>query len=396
MEDAQSAKAAVRGTIADRPWGLTLAGLSAAGGTTRLSVRSDDKLYQITFDRGVVVDASSPLAVDAVIRIALTSHFINPGQVPEIKRCIAKAPALDELEVLGAAARLTRDQLRALRLRIIAQRAARTFAVERGEYDIEDCAPPAASDGGVDIGAVIYLGAHLNLSEERLALDLRQLGTRFVLRLEMVDELARFGFTDAERPIIDALLAGTTLPELEAIHREIDPRVAQAVLYTLASCDALILIESPPVAEVEDESTSGVPAALDVHSMVTARAEIPRSMIDSFRTGLMTTVRPNALAAHDVEVLIAQRTALLDRGVDHFTLLGIPIGATIEVVHAAYVELSRNLRPRRLAELGIPDDGFAAQRLLAQIGIAFTVLTDRVRRPEYIAALQSLRRQTRR
>ena len=95
----------------------------------------------------------------------------------------------------------------------------------------------------------------------------------------------------------------------------------------------------------------------------------------------------------DFRALIEERTALLDRGCDHFTLLGLPVGAPIEDVHGAYVELSRHLRPKRLAELAITDEGFAAQRLLAQLGIAFTVLTDRIRRPEYIASLQSARRQ---
>jgi hypothetical protein len=111
-------------------------------------------------------------------------------------------------------------------------------------------------------------------------------------------------------------------------------------------------------------------------------------MLDAFRTNRTTTVRPNALAAHEVAALIEERSALLDRGADHFTLLGLPLGAPIEDVHAAYVELSRHLRPGRLAELGIADEGFTAQRVLAQIGIAFTVLTDRILRPEYIAQLE--------
>ena len=390
MEDGD--QPTVRGSITDRPWGLTLAGLGAAGDAVRLSVSSEGKLYEIVFDRGMIVDATSPLPVDTLTRIALTGRFIQPAQVDGIKRSIAQMPGFDELAILAAAAGLTREQIVALRRRVLTQRAARTFALERGTYEVEACPAPPAAEVAVDVGAVIYAGARLNLPEQRLALDLRQLGARFVLRLEARDDIDRFGFGDAERPLVDALLAGTSLPEVEATNREIDPRTAQAVVYTLASCDALVLIESPPASTAGDEPASGVPVAVDVHSMTTARANVPRSMIDSFRTGLMTTVRPNALAAHDVKRLIAERTALLDRGADHFTLLGIPIGATIEVVHAAYVELSRNLRPRRLAELEIADEEFAAQRLLAQIGIAFTVLTDRARRPEYIATLQSLRR----
>ena len=115
-------------------------------------------------------------------------------------------------------------------------------------------------------------------------------------------------------------------------------------------------------------------------------------MLDTFRTNQTTLVRRNALAAHEVTALIEERTALLDRGADHFALLGVELGASIEDIHAAYVELQRHLSSNRLAELGISDESFAAQRLLAQIGIAFTVLTDRILRPEYIASLERTRR----
>jgi len=510
--DGMSAMPPARGTIADRPWGCTLGALGVAARTVQLTLRSDEKVYRIAFDRGVVIAASSPLAADAAVRIALTGHFITPALATDIKRRIAAAPSLDEVDVLAAAARLAPDQLRALRLRIVTQRAARTFSVDHGEYELEDRAPLPIAEGGIDVGSIIYTGVRMNLSEERLASDLRRLGTRFVLERGAADDLARFGFTRAEQPVIAALRRGTSLPELEVEHRDLDPRVAQSVIYALASCGALVPAEplgrpapaapapaaaraptprsllgravtqhgpplfsraptprppaisraptprppvisrvptpisplvsrasTPPVTQVrtsppprtpivarapsarprspalpppvpprtasppapvrtrtEDELPplpGGIPRPVDPHTQPTARAAVSRSMLDAFRTGKTTTVRPNALAAHEVVALIEQRTALLDRGADHFALLGVPVGAPIEDIHAAYVELSRHLRPKRLAELGIADEGFVAQRLLAQIGIAFTVLTDRIRRSEYMASLQSAQRQ---
>lgn len=417
--------ATVRGAVTDRPWGITLGALGVEARTVQLTLRAgEDKIYRIVFDRGVVVAASSPHPSDAVTRVALTSHQITPAQVNDVKRRILAAPSLDEVDVLAAAVRLTADQARALRIRLVTQRAARTFAIDRAEYEIEDREPFPVAEGGIDIRSVIYMGVRMNLSDERLAYDLRQLGTRFKLEAAAEDELSRFGFTRAERPILDALKLGTSLPELEAVNREIDPRAAQAVVYALACCGVLRQLAPPakrlelplpadppldpptpiPVAHDFEDSIAtrlakGTTLApppprptvpRDVHSMQTQ--PLPRAMIESFRTGKMTTIRPNALSAHEVEELIAQRTELLDVGADHFTLLGVSIGAPIEEIHAAYVELSRHLRPQRLTELGIQDEGFAAQRLLAQIGIAFTVLTDRVRRPEYMATLRSTRR----
>ena len=519
--DDGSAMQISRGAVSDRPWGVTLGALGEGARTVLLTLRSDEKVFRIVFDRGVVIAASSPVAADSIARVALTSQLFAPAQVDDVKRRLAAAPCSDEVAVIAEIAALSPEQARALRRRLVTQRAARTFSVERGEYELEARAPLPAGPGaeGVDVRAVIYTGARMNLSELRLALELRRLGTRFALKPGALDELSRYGFARTERPVLEALRRGTSLPELEANQRDLDPRVAQAVIYALASCDALMVAESlasgsgalppvvgrppapralpspaplarartavgapplrppaPPVLPAARLRPPGAPSRLQPrtapprprsHTLpqrgaprtvpprpltplplslrrpapvppispapraaspgarppavpppipprarplpprlplvaglargrpaVGVRAGDPgltplsRSMLDTFRTNRTTTVRPNALAAREVAALIEERTALLDRGADHFTLLGIAFGAPIEDVHAAYVELSRHLAPSRLAELGISDEGFAAQRLLAQIGIAYTVLTDRILRPEYMASLR--------
>src|SRR6185503_3864329 len=93
----------------------------------------------------------------------------------------------------------------------------------------------------VDHRHVIYLGVRTNLSEQRLIDDLRQLGSFFVLKPEAVDEVPRFGFDASAEPALEALKVGTSLPELEASHREIDPRTAQAIIYALVSCTACVI-----------------------------------------------------------------------------------------------------------------------------------------------------------
>jgi hypothetical protein len=433
----------VRGTIGETPWGWTLGALGMAERTAQVTLRSGDQVYRITFDRGLVVAASSPAAVDAITRIALTNHFIAKTQVNEIKRCLATAPTLDEIDVLAAAANFTPEQTRALRIRTLTQRAARTFAVDMGDFEIEDCAP-APTAITADIRAVIYMGARQNLREDRLRFGLRQFGSRFVLKPDAAATLDGYNFTREESPLLATLRSPTSFAELEANHREIDPRAVQAVVYALASCSALVELDlsSQPVPAVRRGSESGsgllemsvaqgtpqLDAKLDFDEVSqtdglafdgpltkaitslqreeveqierfeddaptiarTLSSGVPaddRALLDTFRTSRVTCVRPNALTAHEVVALVKELAAQLARGVDHFTLLGLPVGAPIEDIHAAYVEISRHLNKQRLAELGITDKSFVAAGVLAQVGIAFTVLTDRTRRNEYLATI---------
>jgi hypothetical protein len=471
------------------------------GRCAELVLRERDREFRIVFDRGLVVSAHSPLAADAIVRIALTNHTIAPSQVNDIKRRIAMSSAPDEIEVIASAIALTPDQIRALRIRVITQRAARTFAVEQGEYTIEEHEPlPVQAPAGADVRAVIYSGARMHLTDERMLRDLRRFGARYILREDRIPELARYGFGDPERPVLASLRAGTSLPELEALHRDFDPRTAQAIIYALAACDGLVtdpfagldaaflasqtgshrrapsqsgpITKSGPVSSrpgsqsgplfghgastmaagsgpkrnptpvampivtprralTNEESpfgedtfsedteptavplnpmdahaaeTRAVPMAMMVDPTTTETVRVSvskemlervaaghppsREMMEACRTGATTTVRPNALTRRETEQLIAERYTLVDAGADHFTLLGVEVGAPIEEVHAAYVELARHLKPARLIELGIIDDTYKAHAVLAQVGIAFTVLTDRLRRPEYIASLQ--------
>ncbi|HMG20983.1 MAG TPA: DUF4388 domain-containing protein, partial [Kofleriaceae bacterium] len=266
--------------MTDRPWGLTLGAIALRRHTGQLTVDSDGKRYCIAFDDGAIVAASSPVAADAIARIALTNHFITSTQVGDIARRLALAPDRDEVEVLADAIRFTPEQVVKLRHRLVAQRAARTFSIERGEFVLDDrIALPVFPGVTVDHRQVIYLGVRTNLAEQRLVDDLRQLGSYFVLKPEVVDELPRYGFEPAAHPVLEALKLGTSLPELEAAHRELDPRFAQAIIYALVSCTACVI---PP-------RTATPPAA---------RAQTPRNLTPRNVTPRHVTSRTTSRALH--------------------------------------------------------------------------------------------------
>jgi hypothetical protein len=460
------------GNVTDRPWGVTLAGLGLGARTGQIVVRaSDHKVYRVGFSHGIIVGATSPLAVDSVARIALTGHLVTSSQVNDIARRLASTPDRDEVSIVAEAAKLLPEQIDRLRRRVIVQRAARTFSIEAGAMEFEDAITvPVMPESEIDVRRVIYYGARLNLSEQRLTDDLRGFGSRFIMKANAHPTLARFDFTAAEYPIIEALDRGTSLPEIEAAHREIDPRTARAVIYALASCDAIARIDTDPIeiaartpTRPHEPTVSRTPTLRDPtmtrlptpreptvsrvptphHAPTMTRVPTPRepeisrtltpsepvmsrlptpraptlsrtptapavsrtatapalsrtatgpratgALTDGFTEARATTVRPNALTIREIKALITTRCALIDRGVDHFTLLGLALGAPVEAVRGAYLELARYLRPDKLVLLGITDEAFDAQRLFAQVGIAFTTLTDPVRRDEYLAALQ--------
>ena len=408
-----------RGSVTDQPWGAALASLGLGGRTGQLTVRSpDDKLFRIAFVQGALVGATSPLPGDTIGRIALTSQLATPTQVSEIARRIAAAPTRDEVTIVAEVAKLSPEQIDRLRRRMILQRAARTFVVDTGTVTFDEritiVAPP---HGEIDVRGVIYIGVRLHLSDQRLSDDVRRFGSRFVLKAEAHPVLARFLFTTVEYPVLEQLERGISLAELEMAHRELDPRTVRAVVYALASCGAIARLDSGPAsvparpfgspqasgrASTTNEPTvrrmpeltpsepmlAPAPALrAPVVPRAPAMGRMPRSTTDSF-TQETTTVRPKGLAPREVRALIAERCAQIDRGVDHFTLLGLPVGASVDAVRAAYVELARYLTPDGLDALGIPDEAFDAERLFAQIGIAFTTLTDPARRAEYMAKLQ--------
>ena len=225
-----------RGTVTDRPWGRTLAALGLRGVSGQLTVISDGKPYRIVLARGAVVAASSPLTSDAAVRVALTGHLISSTQVADIARKQAAAPQRDEIDVIAEQARLQPDQAMRLRRRVIAQRAARTFALAKGDFVVRDEVELSTVAGAeLDIRTVIFLGAKAMLSETRLNADLASYGGWFQIRTEAIEDLPQYGFGVDEHEILQALKQGAGIADMEKPGA--DSRLVRAVTYALVSCN---------------------------------------------------------------------------------------------------------------------------------------------------------------
>ncbi len=248
----------VRGLISDRPWGLTFGQFALRQVTGQLTVNaSDGKLYRVAFDHGSIVGATSPQPADSAIRVALTANLIMSSQVSRISRELIARPD-DDVRVVSSVCRLDPAQTLTLRRRAITQRAARTFSIEQGGFLFDDeITIPMTSDAAVDVRAVVYQGARMNLSELRLVNELRMLGSFFTLAETGTANADLFGLDPAERPILDELRERTSVAEIEARHRELDPRSVQSVIYALVACRDVTVIDDGAPARTTTQLAPG-------------------------------------------------------------------------------------------------------------------------------------------
>ncbi|MBL0218910.1 MAG: DnaJ domain-containing protein [Myxococcales bacterium] len=390
-----------RGTVLDRPWGRTLGALAIRGLTGQINVISDGKVYQVGFHGGAVCGAHSPLASDSAVRIALTGSLLSSTQVADIVRHQQANPQRDEIELIMELARLAPEQSMRLRRRSIAQRAARTFSLERADFVVEDHITVRFVPGSeLDIRSVIYLGARQFLSESRLNGELGQLGGWFQLKPELDEYLPQYGFGEAEQPVLEALSRGAGLAEIE--QPEIEQRMARAVVYALVSCGQCNVEAAPRAAARKAPTPRPVASTTSAPPRQrpgdTSRQPSPNRRADTEadppagRSKSTTQVPPRRVVAHtpqtaEVELLIRQRLALLDAGADHYALLGLPREATSAHIQKAYFALARQLHPDRLQAVGIVDDNREAQRLFAQVNTAFAVLGNDKKREAYTDVL---------
>lgn len=235
-----------RGTVADRPWGRTLSFVADRRFSGELITELDGRRYVVGFEAGAVVAAASPLATDAAVRVALTAGLVTSSQVAEINRQVAARPDLDEVDAVAAAAKLGPDQADRLRRRVIAHKAIRGFALDRGEFVLVDERSlefdPAHA---IDVRALIYLGARTHMTEQRLLQELARVGPGFQLRGEALASLPQYGFSEAEKPVLAALRAApVAVIELDEAAPQLDPRTVRAVAYALAVTNALDVAQS--------------------------------------------------------------------------------------------------------------------------------------------------------
>src|SRR5262245_39793747 len=109
---------------------------------------------------------------------------------------------------------------------------------------------------------------------------------------------------------------------------------------------------------------------------------VPPAMLARFeaRIGDQLADNPPTLdddaARQGVGSLVAQAG-----GADHYELLGVSVGATIDDITVAFTSLARQVHPSHAARLGLPEE--VLRLVFEQATNAYLVLSDPVRRKQY-------------
>jgi hypothetical protein len=129
------------GAIADRPWGRTLAQVGLRKVSGELAVHAETgEVYRLAFDLEHIIGAQSPHAADTAAQIAATGKLVPKNHLAAMEALVAAHPADDDIDLVVAMCRL--DPMGAIRFRrkVLEQRTARTFLVDRGRFVLEDAA----------------------------------------------------------------------------------------------------------------------------------------------------------------------------------------------------------------------------------------------------------------
>ena len=250
-------------------WAANLADSAARRFTGEWTLQQGARRHVLAFERGLVVNASSPAPADTALRIAIAIDLISARQSAEVTRLRAENPRRDELALILNATQMTPENVGLLRREITCRRAARTFSIEHGDILVSSSATLASTLFPVAVPAIVHVGARAYLSEDRMAAFVRAAGSRYIL---VGAEVEPYAFSDEERDIVDVLRTPSSLTDLETRHPHVDCRRLLAIVYALLTCGGAIADKTrrlatgsgeliPPVVEVT--AVEAVPTAVD-------------------------------------------------------------------------------------------------------------------------------------
>jgi curved DNA-binding protein CbpA len=408
----EATRAAARGALRDRPVPRLIQQVFRKRITGCLVITDDSgDVTRVYVREGLPVHADRPTDIDRLDRILAASGVVPPEVVAAADAEVTKTGRrLGEVLIKRGA--ITREGLAEVLKTQIRRKVTRLFFAREGSYEIY-IQPHKFGDGDefplmkVDPRAFLYPGIRSAYDDDRLRNELLPLAGYLFRMVGSVPPavLPGMGIDPADPTLIAVRARALTLDDLPIAGAK--PTDSRALILALLYSDLLdaTVISSRAAAGIPTGSNDPLSAPVvtgnDRRTTWTAIPVISAATLNAAAAANKGNVTPSSPSAEYSSVrrptpaptspTDALRAAILELNQkldasSHFEILGVPENATPDEVNGRYMRALRMYHPDRLAAAGLRELAPQAERVMARMGEAASILRDPKRRAEYVAA----------
>ena len=413
MSIPEGTRAAAKGTLRERPVPRLIQQVFRKRITGWLVITDDSgDVTRVYIREGSPVHAERPTDIDRLDKILVSSGLVSAEVVAAADAEVAKTGRRLGEVLIGRRA-ITREALAEVLKTQIRRKVTRLFFAREGSFEIY-VQPHRFGDGEefplmrADPRGFLYAGIRSAYDDDRLKNELLPLAGYLFRMIGSVPPavIPGMGIDPTDPTLIAVRDRALTLEELPiAGTKATDSR---ALILALLYSD---LLDATPVAT---RASAGIPTATNdplsapiitghdrrttwtaipvLTSAQIAAAQAAQSAGNPSRASasgeFSTARRPTPAPTSTTDALksaILELNQKLDTG-SHFEILGVPENATADEVNGMYMRALRMYHPDRLAAAGLRELAPQAERVMARMGEAASVLRDPKRRADYVAA----------
>ncbi len=237
---------------------------------------------------------------------------------------------------------------------------------------------------------VIYLAARMSHADDLIAVIRHTAGRPIFIRPERAEQIAQYGFgaaaAEAARRLVEGPVLARELMEPPSTRFEVGAALAALLLSDLCELGPALARHRPSAPP--NRQAAPTPLSLCAADSEYEAYEVIRSrpaLGDASATPCLTE-RPDPVRDATADEL-RRRLDALERQ-DHFDVLGVAKGATVEQVRAAFLQLVRRFHPDRITALGLKYLTVEADRFCQRLSEARLTLSDPMARARYLALLE--------
>jgi len=402
----EGSRAAAKGTLRERPVPRLIQQVFRKRITGCLVVTDDSgDMTRVFLREGSPVHAERPTDIDRLDRILASSGLVTPEAVAAADAEVARTGRRLG-EILIERKVITRESLAEVLKMQIRRKVTRLFFARDGSFEIY-VQPHRFGDGDefplmrADPRGFLYAGIRSAYDDDRLKNELLPLAGYLFRLIGTVPPavLPGMGIDPSDPTLIAVRDRALTLDDLPvAGAKSTDSRALILALLYSDLLDASLISSraeagvpagshdplSAPVITGHDRRTTWT--AIPVISAATLNAQNKAAAAGSAEYSTVRRPTPSPQSPADsLRSAITDLNQKLDTA-SHFEILGVAENATADEINGMYMRALRMYHPDRLAAAGLRELAPQAERVMARMGEAASVLRDPKRRTEYVAA----------